>query len=50
MGVIMPMPETPTLFMAFKDASKYNEPEKRTMPAKKRMPAQFNKLLGIAFV
>ena len=44
-GVIIPMPDTPTLFIAFKDASRYNEPENRTIPKTKKAPAQFTRLL-----
>ena len=36
MGVIMPIPETPTLFIAFNEANKYKDPEKSTMPNKKK--------------
>jgi hypothetical protein len=38
-GVISPIPETPTLFIAFKEASKYKEPEKRKIPIIKNVPA-----------
>ena len=34
------MPETPTLFIAFKEANKYNEPEKSTIPKTKKAPDQ----------
>ena len=44
MGVIMPIPETPTLFIAFNDANKYKDPEKSIMPKTKKAPDQFIKL------
>ena len=43
-GVMIPTPETPTLFIAFKEANRYNEPEKSTIPKTKKAPDQLIKL------
>ena len=39
-GVIIPMPDTPTLFMAFNEDKRYKEPEKSTIPSTKKAPDQ----------
>ena len=44
MGVKMPIPETPTLFIAFNEDNKYKDPEKSTIPNTKKAPDQFSKL------
>src|SRR5690349_20792007 len=38
MGVKMPIPETPTLFIAFNEDNKYKDPEKSTIPNTKKAP------------
>ncbi len=44
MGVTIPIPETPTLFIAFNEANKYKDPEKSTIPNTKNAPDQLIKL------
>ena len=45
-GVMIPSPPSPTLPVAFKSDSAYNEPENKRIPIKKHTPAQFIDLKG----
>ena len=45
-GVMIPIPSSPTLPVAFKNVSRYNDPENKSIPMQNEMPAHLTNLFG----